>query len=287
MTKSTNPLMMYKPHPKVHVKLPTMGVFYKEGVVDLSDHEIGICAMSAKDEMALNNPEALMNGRAITAVIENCVDAIKDAGELAASDIEVLLLGIRLASGNKSYEVGGICPECGQKGVFERDIDAVLAAVEHVQEEPVEVLDTGLIVHLKPNTWKSHSNIQQMAFQRQRLVAVAQDDEMDMETRKQIFQEVFDGMIEINMLLIADSINYIETPEGNVDNPQFIREYIEMLDKNTIKSMSAKIEELNSIGAPHEMDVVCSNPECNHEWTLDGLRYDPSHFFAQSSSIAR
>ena len=69
-----------------------------------------------------------------------------------------------------------------------------------------------------------------MAFQRQRLVAVAQDDEMDMETRKQIFQEVFDGMIEINMLLIADSINYIETPDGNVNDSQFIREYIELLD---------------------------------------------------------
>ena len=51
--------------------------------------------------------------------------------------------------------------------------------------------------------------------------------------------------------------------------------------------VNSPIEKLNSIGAPHEMDVVCSNPECNHEWTLDGLRYDPSHFFAQSSSIAR
>ena len=287
MTQSKNPLMAYKPHPRVYVKLPSLGVYYKDGVVNTTDHEIGICAMSAKDEMALNNPEALMNGRAIIEIIQNCVGAIEDAGELTSADVEVLLLGIRLASGNKTYEVGGICPVCAQKGVFERDIDYVLSQVQHHTEESTEILDTGLIVHLKPNSWKSHSNIQQMAFQRQRLIAVAQDDEVDNETRRQIFQEVFDSMIEINMLLLADCINYIETPEGEVHDTAFIREYIETLDKNTIKSMSAKIEALNNIGAPHEMEVVCSNSECNHEWTLEGLRYDPSHFFAQSSSIAR
>ena len=287
MTERLNPLMAYKPHPKVFVKLPTMGVYYKEGVVDLSDHEIGVGAMSAKDEMSLNNPEALMNGRAVTQVIENCVSAVKNAGELTSGDIEVLLMGIRLASGNKTYEVGGICPNCGQKGVFERDIDSVLSQITHIEEDEGVVLDTGLIIHLRPNTWKSHSNIQQMAFQRQRLMAVAQDESMDYETRKELFQEVFAGMIEINMQLITDCIHYIESPEGNIDDSSFIREYIELLDKTTIQELSDKVEKLNNVGAPHTMDVMCSNPECNHVWTLEGLRYDPSHFFAQSSSIAQ
>lgn len=283
----TNPLLAYRPHPRVYVKLPTCGAYYSDDVLDTRDHEIGVCAMSAKDEMLLNNPEALMNGRALSQVIENCVPSVKNAIELTASDVEVLMLAIRQASGHKSYEVGGVCPGCGQKGVFERDIDTVINMCTYHTEELVEVLDTGLTVHLRPNSWKSHSTIQQMAFQRQRMMQMIADPDLDPEYKKSILQEIFDGMVELNMMLLADCISYIESPEGNVDSKEFIREYIELLDKDTLNKMSEKIEKLNNIGAPHTMDVLCSNPECQHEWEITGLRYDPSDFFAQSSSIAR
>lgn len=283
----TNPLLAYRPHPRVYVKLPSCGAYYAEGVLDTKDHEIGVCAMSAKDEMMLNNPEALMNGRALCNVIENCVPAIKNALELTSADVEVLMLAIRLASGHKTYEVGGACPKCEQKGVFERDIDSVLQSCTYHKEEATAVLDTGLIVHLRPNSWRSHSTIQQMAFQRQRMMQMIGDPDLDPEYKKNILQEIFDGMVELNMMLLADCISYIETPEASVSDTKFIREYIELLDKDTLNKMSTQIETLNNIGAPHTMSVVCSNPECQHEWDITGLRYDPSDFFAQSSSIAR
>ena len=80
----TNPLLAYRPHPRVYVKLPTCGAYYSDDVLDTKDHEIGVCAMSAKDEMLLNNPEALMNGRALSQVIENCVPSVKNAIELTS-----------------------------------------------------------------------------------------------------------------------------------------------------------------------------------------------------------
>ena len=284
---SHNPLMAYQPHPRVFIQLPSQGLYYHNGEIDKTDSEIGVRAMSAKDEMMLSNPDALMNGRAVSTVIANCVPQILKPLDLVVADIEALLLAIKLASGTETYEVGATCPQCKSKGVFERDIEYLVHQSMSVHSEIVKIpLDSGLIVHLRPNSWDSHTKIQNIAFQQHKLSSIALTDEYSDDEKKEFFSQIVQDMMELNMQLMVDCILGIETPEGIIDNPEFIREYIETLSKATLQQITQEVEKLNDIGVEHEMEVECSNEECGHQWTIHNLRYDPSHFFVRSSSTA-
>lgn len=282
----TNPLMAFQPHERIFVNLPTGGKFYAEGVIDLSEGpEIGVKPMSAKDEMMLHNPDALMNGRAVTTVIKNCVPKVLLPQHLAVSDVEAILLAIKLASNEESYDINTKCPECKKEGAFSRDIDYLLQTITFHKDEYMFELDNGLVIYLKPNTWVSHSRLQQVAFRQQRLVAVAQDDSITDQEKQDIFSKVFDEMIDLNMDLVSDCIAYIQTPNGDVTDVKYIREYIDTLTKKELDELGVIVESINSTGVEHSMDVCCSS--CRHEWTIEGLRFDPSYFFAQNFSSHR
>lgn len=275
---TNNPLMAFTPHERVYVQLPTEGKFYDDSVIDLSEGtEVGVKPMSAKDEMMFNNPDALMNGRAVSAVLRNCVPAVKNPAALAVSDIEALLLGIKLASNETSYDINTKCPECSKEGSFSRDIDHLLQTITKHADEYTYDLKNGLVVYLQPNTWTSHSKLQQVAFRQQRLVQVAQNPDLSDTDKQDIFNTVFSEMIELNMDMVCDCIAYIDAPDSKVKDKKFIREYVETLSKQQVKELSDIVEVINGVGVSHEMEVACS--ECEHEWTIEGLRFDPSYFF--------
>lgn len=281
-----NILMQYQAHESVFVDLPSNGLFYADGIIDNPSEAIGVKKMSAKDEMIMNNPDALMNGRAVSSVISNCVPSVHKPQELCVADMEALLLGIKQASGQKTYEINTECPSCKATGVFERDIEAILYNVKQHTEAKSIPLDNGLVAYLRPNSWKSHSTIQQLAFKQQRLAVVAKSEEIADADKLRIFKELFDDMIELNFAIVCDCIHYIETPEEQrVYDANNIREFIETVDKVTLKKFSDEVQEINEIGVERTMDVQCS--KCDHQWTLNNLRFDPSYFFGQNSSLAQ
>lgn len=276
---SNNPLMAYKPHEKVFVKLPTEGKFYDQTVLSVKgDSELGVLPMSAVDEMVFSNPDALMNGRAVTQVIQNCVPGVKDASKLAVSDVEALLLAIKLASNEETYDVNTKCPSCNKEGSFERDIDYLISTVSFMDDEYKFELESGVKIMLCPNTWASHSKLQQIAFKQQRLMQVSKNPNLSDTDKQQIFNEMFEQMISLNIDLVVDCVYYIETPDGNqVNNPKHVGEFIATLSKSELASLSEIIEGINDTGISHVLPVSC--PHCEHEWDLEGLRFDPSYFF--------
>ena len=80
-----------------YMKLPTMGRFNPE-IEATSLDEVGVCPMTAIDEITLKNPDALLNGEALISIIQSCVPAIKDARKLANIDAEALFMAIQYAT---------------------------------------------------------------------------------------------------------------------------------------------------------------------------------------------
>ena len=52
---------------------------YSDDVLDTSIEEHPVLPMTAKDELIMKNPDALLNGDAVIQVIESCVPTIKNA----------------------------------------------------------------------------------------------------------------------------------------------------------------------------------------------------------------
>ena len=62
-----NPLRQYFRRPAVHVKLPSGGLDYPEGVIDMPPSgELPVYPMTAIDEITARTPDALYNGVAVT-----------------------------------------------------------------------------------------------------------------------------------------------------------------------------------------------------------------------------
>lgn len=273
---NNNPLMMYAPHEKVFCKLPSSANFYLSGVLQNNKSEVGIKPMTAKDEMLMNNPEALMNGKAIELVIQNCCPSVLDASKLAIMDVEAILLGIKKATGDETYDFTCSCPQCKKEGEFKRDIDGILSSCTHLEKEYVVDFDP-VKVYLQPSTWEDYNNIQQLTFRQQKMLQVAKNQEISDDEKSQIFNDVFRELVNIRTELMVNCIQKIEVPGNIVTDKTYIREYVNCLDKNSVSKLSDVVENINSKGCSHSMDAECSY--CEHKWTITDLKFDPSSFF--------
>lgn len=282
-----NPLAQYTKIEEIFVKLASNNVIKYSPEV-LEKIKLGVCARAARDEIMLNTPDALIGGDAIVRVIENCVPGIKDAGGLFVNDVEQLLIAIKVASKEEDYEIQTKCPECGHGGAFHRNLQLLLDTMTYFEQQPIVELPNGLRVFFKPYTWDEYSDFGQRMFQEQKKSELVEsldgEDEEVFEKKKKLFSEVFEAMTQLNFDMIVSSIEKIETPDGTeVTEKEFITEWVSSLPKNTLKEVRTASDELQEIGISHVMEVCCS--ECSHEWTIDKLRYDPSHFFGYSFSL--
>lgn len=281
-----NPLAQYTKIEEIFVKLASNNIIkYNKDVVEKI--KLGVCARAARDEIMLNTPDALISGEAVIRVIENCVPGVNDAGGLYVNDVEQLLIAIKVASKEEDYEIQTTCPHCSHEGAFSRDLQVLLDSMSYFSEQPSLELSNGLKVYFKPYTWSEYSDFSQRMFQEQKkseyIDMLEGDSDEIVEQKKKLFTEVFEAMTQLNFDMIVDSIEKIDTPDGTeVVEKEFISEWVSSLPKATLKEVRDETDKIQEVGISHEMDVQCS--ECSHEWTITGLKYDPTHFFGYSFS---
>lgn len=280
-----NPLSKYTKVEVLYAKLVSNDVVkYPEGVLLNNTVECGICARSARDELMFNNPDALMNGEAVVNVIENCVPNIGNARKLFVPDVELLLVGIKLATKEREYHIEVDCPNCKHHGAFERDLQVLLDSAELLEEQPELLLEDvgGLLLKFRPQTWEEYSAFGQNMFQQQKKAQVLESREDLTEAEKMaVFSEIFEVMTKLSFDMIVCNIDSIETTDGIViTEKEFIAEWLGEQPAFVLKQIREKADWINNTGISHEMDVGCSS--CGHEWTIENLQFDPSNFFAQS-----
>jgi len=96
---STNPLKNYFRQPKLFLSLPSKGKYYPEGSLEVSESgEYPVFSMTAKDELSLKTPDALINGQSTVDVIQSCIPSIKNAWKMPSLDLDAALIAIRIAT---------------------------------------------------------------------------------------------------------------------------------------------------------------------------------------------
>lgn len=67
-----NPLSQFFRQPKIYMTLPSKGKFYPPDALDMPENgELPVFAMTAKDELLMRTPDALMNGASTVEVIKS------------------------------------------------------------------------------------------------------------------------------------------------------------------------------------------------------------------------
>lgn len=289
MTNKHNPLSSHFRAPKLFAPIPSGGKFYDTSVLEMPETlELPIFAMTAKDEMIMKNPDALLNGEAVAQVVHSCVPNVKNARAMLSSDIDVLLVAIQGATYGDEVEVTAECPNCNEDQTGVASVEDAIATMGTLEEE-YAVEHDGLKIQIRPFTYASTIQAGITNFQSTRSLQALADVPDEME-RLSLFNNNFKQIAALNFSLIVDSVSSVsftdeEGEEQTVTDRDHITEFLDNADSKIGKSIEDKIAELNSIGINHEMKMQCE--KCQED---DGeplvfesrVNFDPVNFFTAS-----
>jgi len=242
-TEQNNPLQKYFRQPKLYVSLPSKGEHWSEDALEKTEtNEYPIYAMTARDEIAMKTPDALLNGQATVEVIQSCVPNIKNAWAMPSIDSDALLIAIRIATYGEIMDLSIKTPVTGEEKDFQVDLRTLLdhfASVDYNNQLTVGEMS----VHLRPLNYREVNETSMKTFEQQRIFKVLNDDSIPESEKLQSFADSFKKLTDLTVLTLEKSIKSIETPDGEtVDNPEWISEFVSNTDKDLYKAITDKVE---------------------------------------------
>ena len=279
MTQNQNPLAKYYRAPGPHVRIPSGGRFSEIDKSKLSvNGELPVYPMTAADEILIKNPDALLNGFAVEELIKSCVPSVLNVRTLAAQDIDVLLLAIKLASYGDKMEVGAECPQCQHQNDFEISIqNDILPHVVAMDDEYEVRISEDLMAYLRPYNYEAQTKIQMKAFEESKILQSLINAETTDADKLQTFNESFRKIAHFNLELMSQCIMKIVTPDAAVTDPAIILDFVRNAEKDQITIIQKKMDDFSKAGVQKNTLAKCA--KCEHEWETE-YTFDPSHFFA-------
>ncbi len=231
--QAVNPLKKYFRQPKLYLKLPSSGSFYPEGTLEKTDNgEYPVFPMTAKDEITIKTPDALMNGQATVDVIESCIPNIKNAWAVPSIDIDAILIAIRIATYGETIELDVTLPNTTIIKTFTADLRLVVDKLMNAVFDTEIKINDELTAFIRPLTYKEYTQNSIKTLEEQRLFSIVNNDQLSEEEKQKNFSESFKKITDITVSTVAQSITKIVTPDSVVTDPQFIKEFLENSDKD-------------------------------------------------------
>ena len=293
---SENPLAQYFRSPAIHLPLPSKGVGYPEGFLDMPPTgEVPVLPMTAVDEITYKTPDALFNGSAIVSVIQSCIPAIKDAWQMPVTDLTAVLTAIRIASFGHNLDLDTTCPKCGNEASYHLDLRNILDAITVADyDTPLTVGD--LSIKFKPMVYKDLNDNNQLQFEEQKLQQIIlTPNELSEEEHIRLLSESFKKVSAYTLKTLAKNIESVTTPDTVVTEEEFLIEFLREIDKQLYDRI--KHEVISQKGqdgikplpvtcqAVHEVendDGTTESVVCGHQYTIP-FTLDMTSFFDQKS----
>jgi hypothetical protein len=283
MPSTNNPLSGFMRQPKIYIKLPSNGAYWSEGSLNVTDTgEYPVYSMTAKDEILLKIPDALMNGQAVVDVIQNCVPNIVNAWNTPVIDLDVLLIAIRLATYGETMDtpikIGDLELE------YNIDLHVVMdSLMSHITWNPAVPINSDITVFVKPLTYKDLTNVNIQSFETQKIMSVVNDENLSDDDKIKLFQESFKKLSTYTIEAVTKSIDRIDTNQGSTSDPAFISEFINNSDKEIFNTVQKHIEQLNENNKIKPIAVAVTDEMREQGVTGETveipLTFDPSTFF--------
>lgn len=258
-----NPLKQYFRRPSVFVRLPSRGVGYPEGSLNMTETgELPVYPMTAIDEITTKTPDALFNGSAVTEIIKSCVPDIKDPWAIKNIDLDSILIAIRAASGADSLDLESACPNCKNVATYTLSLMNALNTLK--SGDFTKELDVGnLKIKFRPLEYREMNAANVGQIEVQKLFASIEATE-DQEQKNKIGEQALKMVTDLTMQIVAKAIEYIRTPDTVVTETDFIYDYLKNCDKNDYLLIRDYNNELRASAELKPMDIRCV--ECNHEY---------------------
>jgi len=280
MTNPSNPLVKHFRQPQIYLKLPSKGRWYPNGSIEMPPTgELPVYAMTAKDELTLKTPDALLNGQATVDVIQSCLPNIKDAWQMPSVDIDAVLIAIRQATYGNDMDLVSACPHCRSKNEHTLNMSALADRITMPNlEETIKVKKLELF--LKPQNYREFNQASLENYEQQRILSVVNDATLSEEDKLVRFNQLFKKLLTLTVQAVSNSVGAIKMEDGTVvDSREFIDEFFVNCDKEIWNAVKQKLEDIGEQNPLRNIDVICENIECGKPYTTP-LIFEASSFFA-------
>lgn len=315
MSNEENPLLKKITLPGKRFRMPSRGLFYKDGEIDdnVENGEVEVFSMTTIDEMALRSPEFLFSGEAIERVFSRCIPEIKKPLRLLAKDVDYLLACLRVVSYGGTYQINTRCPECEEKQQKKNSL-AYTAFMQEVTEKAKEQnidLDAALLddkVQRKINSINDKQsdeqiyNIDLMGILQNNTTEIDENEYekytviLSNSQKVQITPLKMDSSVAalqfqnedktLDLTYIEEFVSFILActvlSVDDIHERDLIEEWAKALPINLKGEIDKNTNALNDWGTDFSYTVVCKNDDCDHERNVSTL-LNPITFFMKPS----
>lgn len=286
-TLASNPLQKHFRQPKIYIQLPSKGRWWPEGTLELPENgEIPVFPMTAKDEITMRTPDALLNGQSTVDVIQSCIPAIKNAWKMPSIDLDACLVAIRIASFGEMMEVSTKIPNTDLEKKYDLNLRGLMDSYNEKEYE--DVLQAGdFLIQIRPMSYDVFTQIALKTFEEQRLIAIVNQDDIDDTKKMELFNKSFKTLTDININTIHDSVVAVQyQQEDPVTNRTHLKEFLENTDTAIYNAIKSHIEKLKDLFQTKPVTVETTQEERDAgaptSFTVP-VSFDHSSFFGQGS----
>jgi len=148
---------------------------------------------------------------------------------------------------------------------------------------PVIPVSNELTVFVRPLNYQQISVAAQKTFETQKIMQIVNDEKVSEDDKIKLFKESFKKLTESTMSTIAESINKIESSQGSTDDPKFIKEFVDNIDKEIFNIIQKHLDNLKDSNSIKPMTVSVTDEMREKGVTGDSLEipitFDPTTFF--------
>jgi hypothetical protein len=273
-----NPLSKYFRQPALYLKLPSNGRWWNSMDIDIPDNrELPIYPMSARDEIILKTPDALLNGQGMVDVIQSCVPNIKNAWGTPSVDLDALLISMRIASYGSNMDFESNCTHCKHKNLHGVDLTQPLSQIRCPNfDRHIEYRE--LKIKLKPQSYKQVNQGSMINFEEQKIMTALSNESMDELEKSKLLTASVQRLIDLGIDSCVNSTEYIKIDETVVSDRQHIADFYKNSETEVVRLLQKQIQSLNEEGKIRPFQLKCES--CEQDYQAE-LTFDYSSFFAQ------
>jgi len=258
-----NPLMSILRQPKIYISLPSQGRYWAPGSLNPSvNGEYPVYSMTARDELMLKTPDALLNGQGVVEVIQNCLPNIINAWECPQIDLDTIFIAIRVATYGEKMNMAIKHPSMEDETMdYEVNIREILDQRQAgtAWEDRLEVR-SDLVVYLKPLNYRAQTDAQIGDFETSRIINIIKDESTTEEEKISQFQKAFSALSKKTIDIIGKAIYKIESSAGTTEDPDHIQEFISECDAEMFDKIRERLGMMNQANQLRPMTIT-STPE--------------------------
>jgi len=280
VSQPSNPLSKYFRQPAIYLRLPSNGQYWPAGSLDLPiNGEIPVYPMTARDEITLRTPDALMSGAGVIEVIKSCCPSIVDPWKMPSIDVDTVLIAIRVASYGHDMEIDVNCPHCQTENNFSLDLRLLLNNTPQTDyTTPVETHN--LKIKLKPQKFIDVNKTNTVNFEEERLVKALGNQELLEEERIRQVNVSMKKLLDLSIEAAANSTESIEVDGQLVTDSKFISDFYNNAEGAIIRDVQRRLMELSREADLAPQHTNCAS--CTKEFAVP-IEFDYSNFFAVGS----